>query len=197
MTPDTTDSGAALSVPAAEQAPGAASAGPAATAARRGPGAVVLRLFQKYSLVVLLGLSIAIYGIFGKNPAIFLGAADIRNILSSQAVLVVLTLGLIIPMTSGSLDLSIGNIAGLCSVATAAFYAHAHVPLLLGIVLGILVGAVFGLVNGLLVASEMEELAHVCDRVAVLKGGRIAAVVEQPLDAHQLTDLVNTSEAAA
>jgi ribose transport system ATP-binding protein len=49
----------------------------------------------------------------------------------------------------------------------------------------------------LLVASEMEELAHVCDRVAVLKGGRIAAVVEQPLDAHQLTDLVNTSEAAA
>jgi ABC-type sugar transport system ATPase subunit len=47
------------------------------------------------------------------------------------------------------------------------------------------------------VASEMEELAHVCDRVAVLKGGRIAAVVEQPLDAHQLTDLVNTSEAAA
>jgi ribose transport system permease protein len=162
MTPDTTDSGAALSVPAAEQAPGAAPAGPAeaagsgaapaaATAARPGPGAVVLRLFQKYSLVVLLGLSVAIYGIFGKNPAIFLGAADIRNILSSQAVLVVLTLGLIIPMTSGSLDLSIGNIAGLCSVATAAFYAHAHVPLLVGIVLGILVGAVFGLVNGLLV----------------------------------------------
>ena len=150
MTPDTTDSGAALSVPAAEQAPGAAPAGPAA-AARPGAGAVVLRLFQKYSLVVLLGLSVAIYGTFGKNPAIFLGAADIRNILSSQAVLVVLTLGLIIPMTSGSLDLSIGNIAGLCSVATAAFYAHAHVPLFLGIILGILVGALFGLANGLLV----------------------------------------------
>ena len=49
----------------------------------------------------------------------------------------------------------------------------------------------------LVVASEMEELAHVCDRVAVLRAGRIAAVVEQPLDAHQLTDLVNTSEAAA
>src|SRR5690348_9324303 len=102
MTPDTTDSGAALSVPAAadgSDAPGAApGAVPAAVAARPGPGAVVLRLLQKYSLVVLLGLSIAVYGIFGKNPAIFLGAADIRNILSSQAVLVVLTLGLIIPM---------------------------------------------------------------------------------------------------
>jgi ribose transport system ATP-binding protein len=49
----------------------------------------------------------------------------------------------------------------------------------------------------ILVASDMEELAHACDRVAVLKGGRIVAVIDQPLDAHQLTDLVNTSEAAA
>jgi ribose transport system ATP-binding protein len=49
----------------------------------------------------------------------------------------------------------------------------------------------------ILVASDLEELAHACDRVAVLKGGRIAAVVEQPIDAHQLTELVNTSEAAA
>jgi ribose transport system permease protein len=162
MTPDTTDSGAALSAPAVDQAPAepetapegaapGAAAGGALVAGRAGPGAVVLRLLQRYSLVALLGLSVAIYGIWGKNPEIFLGAADIRNILSSQAVLVVLTLGLIIPMTSGSLDLSIGNIAGLSSVATAAFYAHAHVPLWAGIILGILVGAVFGLANGLLV----------------------------------------------
>jgi ribose transport system ATP-binding protein len=49
----------------------------------------------------------------------------------------------------------------------------------------------------ILVASDLEELAHACDRVAVLKGGRITAVVEQPLDAHQLTELVNVSQAAA
>jgi len=49
----------------------------------------------------------------------------------------------------------------------------------------------------ILVASDLEELAHACDRVAVLKGGRITAVVEQPLDAHHLTELVNISEAAA
>ncbi len=48
----------------------------------------------------------------------------------------------------------------------------------------------------ILVASDLEELAHACDRVAVLKGGRIIAVVEQPLNAHQLTELVNISEAA-
>ena len=43
----------------------------------------------------------------------------------------------------------------------------------------------------LLVASETEELAHACDRVAVLRGGVITAVVEAPLDAHHLTQLMN------
>jgi ribose transport system ATP-binding protein len=47
----------------------------------------------------------------------------------------------------------------------------------------------------LLVASDTEELAHASDRIAVLKGGRIVAVVEQPLDAHHLTELMNVSEA--
>ena len=46
----------------------------------------------------------------------------------------------------------------------------------------------------ILVVSEPEELARASDRVAVLRGGRITAVVEQPLDAHRLTELMNSSE---
>jgi ribose transport system ATP-binding protein len=47
-----------------------------------------------------------------------------------------------------------------------------------------------------LVVSEPEELAHASDRVAVLRGGRITAVVERPIDAHKLTELMNVPEAA-
>ena len=43
----------------------------------------------------------------------------------------------------------------------------------------------------ILVVSEPEELAHASDRVAVLRGGRITAVVEQPIDAHKLIELMN------
>ena len=46
----------------------------------------------------------------------------------------------------------------------------------------------------LLVVSEPEELAHSSDRVAILRGGRIASVVDQPIDAHRLTELMNSSE---
>ncbi len=131
--------------PFGEMAAGPQGGGAMRAARRRGT-----MILQRYSLVALLGVSIGVYGIWGKTSAVFLSAADFRNIASSQAVLVVLTLGLIIPMISGSLDLSIGNAAGLSSVATAAFYAHGHVPLLVGALLGIVVGALIGVVNGLL-----------------------------------------------
>ncbi len=49
----------------------------------------------------------------------------------------------------------------------------------------------------LLVASDPEELSHACDRVLVLRDGRIAAVVPQPLEAHRLTELMNLSESTS
>ena len=48
----------------------------------------------------------------------------------------------------------------------------------------------------LLVASDPEELAHACDRVLVLRSGRIAADVRTPLEAHRLTELMNAAPAA-
>ncbi|MCW2608709.1 MAG: hypothetical protein JWO60_3402, partial [Frankiales bacterium] len=45
-----------------------------------------------------------------------------------------------------------------------------------------------------LVASDPEEMAHACDRVLVLRNGRIAADVRTPLEAHRLTELVNLAE---
>ena len=49
----------------------------------------------------------------------------------------------------------------------------------------------------LLVASDPEEMAHACDRVIVLRNGRIAADVRPPLEAHRLTELVNLAERSA
>jgi ribose transport system ATP-binding protein len=49
----------------------------------------------------------------------------------------------------------------------------------------------------LLVASDPEEMAHACDRVIVLRSGRIAADVRPPLEAHRLTELVNLAERAS
>jgi ribose transport system ATP-binding protein len=49
----------------------------------------------------------------------------------------------------------------------------------------------------ILVVSEPEELAHASDRVAVLRGGRITTLVERPIDAHTLTELMNAAQPVA
>lgn len=119
--------------------------------ARRGPGAFLVALLQRYSLVALLLASIAAYGTWSATADVFLQGAVFQNITSSQSVLAVLTLGLLIPMISGNLDLSIGSTAGLASIGAAGLYADTGAPLVVGVLFGIAIGAVVGLVNGLVV----------------------------------------------
>jgi ribose transport system permease protein len=74
-----------------------------------------------------------------------------RNILASQVVLAIIALGSIVPLVCGQFDLSVGSVAGMTSVFTAASYARWHFPLWAGILLGIGLGALVGTVNGLVV----------------------------------------------
>ena len=106
---------------------------------------------RNYSLPVLLVASFALYGTWSKTSTVFLSTDNLRNMAAGQAVLGVLTLGILLTMVSGHFDLSIGNIAGLSSIVTAALFSHQHVPLIVGVVAGVLVGAAVGGLNGVLV----------------------------------------------
>jgi ribose transport system permease protein len=106
---------------------------------------------RNYSLPILLVISILIYSFWGGDvSATFNTAASWQNILSSQSVTGVLTLGILLTLVSGNFDLSIGNICGLSSVMTAAAYSHWHMPLVVGILIGVAIGAAVGGMNGFL-----------------------------------------------
>lgn len=122
-------------------------------ARRRSVGGTVFHVTRTYSLLILLIGSVALYGLWGKTSGPFLTVDNFRNMAASQAVLAVLTLGILIPMVSGHIDLSVGNIAGLSSITTASMYADHHANLVVGILVGIGVGAAVGAVNGLLVTT--------------------------------------------
>lgn len=118
---------------------------------RPGPAGLIGSVLRQYSLLVLLVVSIGFYATWNRTADVFLSAANFQNIAGSQSVLAVLTLGLLIPMVCGNLDLSIGSTAGLASIATAGLYHDVRVPLAVGVLFGIAVGATVGLVNGFVV----------------------------------------------
>jgi ribose transport system permease protein len=115
-------------------------------------GSAALHWLERYSLLVLLVVTIAFFGFaWDRTASTFMQVANFQNIVRSQTVLAVLALGVIVPLVCGQFDLSIGSVAGMASIFTAAAYARWHVPLPVGIAIGTATGTLAGVVNGAVV----------------------------------------------
>jgi ribose transport system permease protein len=84
-------------------------------------------------------------------PNQFLTVSNFSNIFGSQAVLFVLTMALLVPLTQGDLDLSVGALSGLVSMIVAVLNVNDGVAIVPCIAIGLAVGLLCGLINGLIV----------------------------------------------
>ena len=82
------------------------------------------------------------------RPQLFPTAANAASILSSQAVLVTLTLGILAPLTVGDLDISAAAVVGLSAMMLVILTANLHINVLLAVVLTIACASLVGLLNG-------------------------------------------------
>ena len=84
------------------------------------------------------------------RPDTFATSANWASMLSTQSVFLILTLGLIVPLTTGDIDLSLAYTLTLSSVVVAVLNVQQGWPIVPSIIAAVLVGATMGLVNGLL-----------------------------------------------
>lgn len=85
------------------------------------------------------------------SPDQFLTVSNFSNIFGSQAVLFVLTMALLMPLTNGDLDLSVGALSGLVSMIIAVLNVNDHMAIVPCILIGLGVGLACGLINGLII----------------------------------------------
>ena len=127
-----------------------------APAARRplaAPGrSQLFSLSIHYGLVVLLVAVVLFFRLYGATASVYLSHANLVALIGNQAVVCVVALAALIPLTAGYIDLSAGAITGMASLASAAAMSRYHAPVILAIALGILVGTLLGTVNGVLIA---------------------------------------------
>lgn len=110
-----------------------------------------------------------VFGIL--QPAAFLSWSNVASMFASQTVLVVVTLALIIPLTTGDFDLSVGAVVGLSAMTVAIVNASWGLPIGLAIVLALAVGLVVGLVNGaLIVLLKIESLIVTLGMSTIITG---------------------------
>jgi ribose transport system permease protein len=100
----------------------------------------------------LVGVAVVIFILFTVMlPGTYATQANILSMLGSQAVPLLLTLAVLLPLRSGDFDLSVAANMVFCSALLGIMVRHGAVPLPLAIVITLLVGVAVGLVNGLLI----------------------------------------------
>ncbi len=116
------------------------------------PGQMTLANFiERTALIGALALIVIVFGAL--KPSSFLTVQNFAGILGSQAVLVVLTCALIIPLTAGDYDLSIASTLTLSQMMLGVLNAEHGWNINVVIPLCLLTGIVVGLVNGFFIVT--------------------------------------------
>ncbi|MGI9494030.1 MAG: ABC transporter permease [Geminicoccaceae bacterium] len=100
---------------------------------------------EKYGLLIAWALVILVLGWF--KPAQMFAWNSYASMLGSNAMVVVLTLALIIPLTTGDFDLSVAATMGLSSMIIAVLNVKVGMPIAGAITLALLTGALIGAIN--------------------------------------------------
>ncbi|MDC4233894.1 sugar ABC transporter permease [Actinomyces sp. B33] len=79
-------------------------------------------------------------------------ASNLQNIVTANAHIVVLTIGMVLVVTINQLDVSVGSVAAFASMSAAVAIASWGVPWWGGMILGLCVGAGVGAIQGLFVS---------------------------------------------
>ncbi len=96
---------------------------------------------------VIIGLIVIAIGFQLANDA-FLSSRNLSNMILQTAVLAILTLGVMLVLLLGEIDLSIGAVSGLTAAIMGALSALAGWPAWAAILSAILLGAAIGLAQG-------------------------------------------------
>ena len=126
-------------------------------------------LAGRSALPVAWALTVALFGAL--EPSTFLTAANFEAIFASQAVLVVLTLGLLVPLTAGDYDLSIASVLTLAAMVVTLLNVEHGWPIGWAVLAALLVGTGVGVANGaIIVLLGLEPLIITLGSATVVAG---------------------------
>jgi ribose transport system permease protein len=137
----------------------------------------MLQLGQRLALPAVWVLTIVAFGIV--EPQTFLTRHNFETIFSFQAVTLILTLGLLLPLTTGDFDLSIASNLGFSSMLVAVLNVNHHMPILSAVALALLAGVVIGLVNAFVVVVVGVNAFIVTLATGTVLSGLTLAVSDQ------------------
>ena len=140
---------------------------------RQPTGAKVSRLLGQYGLLIAWAAVALFFTLLPGTAQTFPTPSNLATILGSQAVIVILTLALLVPLTAGDYDLSVGFTLTLSAMLIAVLNVEHHWPILLAILAALAAGALVGLVNGAFILIFRIESIIVTLGTGTFVGGAV------------------------
>ncbi|SFI83836.1 ABC transporter permease [Thermoflavimicrobium dichotomicum] len=116
---------------------------------RRGKQAILSFLF-KHGTLLVIALTIIVFSLLNEK---FLTYANFTDILRSISIITLLAIGVTISLIVGGFDLSVGSIASVATIASAAALVWYRQETIVAIIIPLLIGLLIGLFNSLLVVK--------------------------------------------
>ncbi|WP_299546364.1 ABC transporter permease [uncultured Tateyamaria sp.] len=129
-------------------------------------GKRVMRFLPIYGLVILTIFLIGLFSVLLPNT--FPTMLNLRSIISDKAIIALLSLGAMIPMAAGRIDLTVGYGIVLWHILAISLQTMLGLPWPIAVAVVLLLGAVTGFLNGLLV-----EVAKIDSFIATLGTGTV------------------------
>jgi D-xylose transport system permease protein len=122
----------------------------------RGPGAWFREIGRKLAygeagtLLVLMMVG-AIWTFFQLQNDRFLSPGNLTNLMLQQAAVATISIGVVLFLLLGEIDLSVGAVSGFCSSVMAVLMVERHVTPVLAVLAALGLGALVGLFNGFMI----------------------------------------------
>lgn len=126
----------------------------------------LLRLLPVYGLVILTALLILLFSVL--LPTTFPTILNLRAIISDKAIIALLSLGAMIPMAAGRIDLTVGYGIVLWHILAISLQTIYGLPWPVAVAIVLVLGLFTGFLNGLLV-----EIAQIDSFIATLGTGTV------------------------
>ncbi|QEC48444.1 ABC transporter permease [Baekduia soli] len=124
---------------------------------------------QRFALIAVWAIVLIVFSLL--KPHTYATSGNFQTIFGSQAVLLILALGLILPLTTGDFDLSIAAVMTLTSMLIAILQVKHGWALAPAIVVGLGAGLIVGILNGaLVVLLEIDSFIVTLGSSTVVQG---------------------------
>lgn len=142
--------------------------------ARRGSTMPLVRFLEKYVVIIALVLVVAVFSV--TKTAVFPTGGNIKSILTTQAVLLVVALTLTVVLAAGDLDLSIGGMIGFTAVFVAELTSVRGMSWPAALLLSLVAAVAVGMANGALIVGVRVNPLIVTLAMGTLLDGLSSAV---------------------